>query len=480
MKYLNYIILCLVLVAFSCGPASSSDSSHTGTTQAKAQPVSASSASTLPATMPFHFEVKATDMKLSKGVQSMAAGHSGQKWLFVGGRTNGFHLTFSDSRTFPTKFSNEDFIVFDAATGQSYTLAIPDAYKVRLRATNMEYHQDGNTLYTVGGYGSNCDADNNNCYVTMPYLTAIDVPRAIDAIISGNSTALASTINSIEDKRMAVTGGVLHKLGDKFYLVFGQDYVGKYKSGLNGTYTKNVAVFTIEGSGANMKIGEYQTYTDPNPPADGQFSQYRRRDLNVTEEIFGDGTYGLAVWGGVFTIDDGGWPNPIYIKPNGNNAPDITLQSNFTLKCNYYEAANLGLYDPSTGVMYTTIFGGISNYYYNAENQLVQGTGANSLPWVNIINTLAIASDGTKEFTQPATQVLPELIGANAEFFPAESLEVFRGASEIYDLSKITGERVLVGHIAAGIRSTANQTNGINPTFANDKIYEVYLVRNQE
>lgn len=430
----------------------------------------------LPEAAPFHFEVVESSNAMTLGVQSFAAGHSGTKWMFVGGRTNGFHLTFSTTRTFPTKYSNENFVVYDVSTNSTSTLAIPDAYKIRLRATNMEYYQDGDILYCVGGYGSNCPEDNNNCYITMPYITAINVPNAIAATESGDSDKLANAIVSLEDERMTATGGILQKVGDYFYLVFGQNYKGKYKSGLNGTYTEQIARFKLNYTSTSLAIEDYKAYKDPSGKT-GFESQYRRRDLNVCEEVFGDGTVGLSVWGGVFTIDDLGWPNPIFIKPDGSRDPDISVQTDFELKCNYYESANLGLYDPSAGVMYTTLFGGVSNWFYNDQGVLVPGTNDNALPFVNIITTLGIASNGTREYVQPQDQGLPALIGANAEFFPTENLAKYEGTSEIYDLSKISGDRVLVGYIAGGIRSTAAQTRGDNPSFANEKIYEVYFVR---
>lgn len=462
-----YYIVCIALLFAGATSAQAGNNPVAG---------SAPAAVSVPAAPGFHFEVVASTNTLSKGVQSMAAGHATGHWLFVGGRTNGFHLTFSSTKTFPTKYSNEDFVVYNPATGKTTTLAIPSKYQVRLRATNMEYAQDGDILYCVGGYGSNCPEDNNNCYITMPYITAINVPKAVAAVNAGDATALAAAIISLEDERMAVTGGVMRKLGEYFYLVFGQDYVGKYKSGLNGTYTQQVARFKLAYSATELSLEGYQAFKDPATPPKNEYSQYRRRDLNVTEEIFGNGTLGLSVWGGVFTINDGGWPNPIFIMPDGDSDPSIEVQTDFEQKCNYYESANLGLYDPAKKVMYRTLFGGISNYYYSG-GKLVPGEGANALPWVNIVTTMAISADGTAEYVQPESQSMPELIGANAEFFPADDLQTYGDAHEIYDLSQINGDRVLVGHIAAGIRSTAAQTNGINPTFANEKIYEVYLVR---
>ncbi len=434
--------------------------------------------SKLPDQAPYTISVEATDMQLGYGVQSFAAGHYGGKWLFVGGRTNGFHLTSSSSKTFPTAKSNQQFMVFDLSTGESKSLDIPKKYAVRLRATNMEYFQDGDNLYAIGGYGSNCKGDKSNCYQTNPYLTAIDVPKAIAAVLAQNSTDLEAAIISLEDPRMSVTGGILRKVGDYFYLVFGQDYKLAYKSARNGVYTEEIARFKIQNDGTQLTISNYTAFTDPSG-AQGVNSQYHRRDLNTTEAVMAGGNIGLNVLGGVFTADDGGWDHPIYILPDGDNDPAITVDTTFSLKANYYESGHIQLYDGASKVMFTTLLGGITNYSYNEAGELVPMTETNWLPFSRLINTLAQADDGIREFVQSKEQSLPSIMGSNAEFFPAEGIEMIPGSHQIIDYTKLEGNPVVLGHLAGGILSSATQVNSTtNPTWADSIVYRVTLTKN--
>lgn len=440
-------------------------------------PVFAAEPATQETTMPYRLVVEETNKVLEPGVQSAAFAEHDGKWLFVGGRLQGFHRTASSSRTFPSAYSNEDFIVYDTASGQVYKAPVPAGYKVRLRSTNMEFFQDGDTLYTVGGYGSNCDDDASGCYETFPYLTAINVPKVIDAVVSDDTADIASAIVSLADNRFRVTGGILGKIGDYFYLVFGQNYEKIYKDARTGQYTEEVRRFKIHLENGQLSISDYQAFGDST--ASGTASQYHRRDLNVVETVL-NGQHSLTVLGGVFTAEDGGWPHPITIRPQSDGSVDIKVLTDFEQKANYYECAHLQVYDPTEGVMYTTLFGGISNYFYNESGELVPGTRENHLPFTNIITTIIQDTSGIREHVQPFDQGLPALIGANGEFVPTPGLAVYPGTHEILDYSKIAGDRVLVGHIVGGIHATAAQTSGINPTFASEKIYAVYLVRENE
>jgi hypothetical protein len=430
----------------------------------------------LPATLPFHLEVSEGAKSLPRGVQSFAFATSGGKWLFVGGRTNGFHLTATSMRTFPVAYANKQLLVFDPGSGQSWSRDLPAAYLPQLSATNTESHQDGDTLYVAGGYGSNCGKDTASCYGTYPNLTALKVKDVIDAVVAGDDAKLASSIVSIEDARFQVAGGVLRKVGDYFYLVMGQNYSRIYSAAVSGAYTEQVRRFKLGFDGQTLTVSDYQAFGDPSG-AQGTASQFHRRDLNVTEAITPSGNPGLNVWGGVFTADDRGWSHPIYIEPQGSAAPALTVDAAFQQKTNYYECANLLMYDAATGSMYTTLFGGISNYYYNQAGELVPGGTTNSLPFTNIISTLGRASNGTREYVQPMNQGLPALIGANAELVLAPGLPLVQGSHAIVDYAKLTGNRVLVGYLVGGIRATAWQASGTNPTYPLEKLYEVYVVR---
>ena len=73
---------------------------------------------------------------------------------------------------------------------------------------------------------------------------------------------------------------------------------------------------------------------------------------------------------------------------------------------------------------------------------------------------------------------MPALLGASAEFIHLEQVPHY--ATEIIDLSALSGDSVLIGHVVGGIKSpTLNPftNNNTGVTDANAVIYEVWLKR---
>ncbi|HEU4562447.1 MAG TPA: hypothetical protein VFS20_31745 [Longimicrobium sp.] len=432
------------------------------------------------AQLPFTFTVReAARQPGAPALQSLAWGEHDGLWLLVGGRRNGFHRTSNNESTFPSAWANDSLYVVDVAGGRTWRAPLPQQYRMLLRVNNMQYFQDGDVLYVVGGYGSNCDSDDPSCYQTYPNLTAINVPAVVQAIQAGNAAAIEAGISTVQDERMRVTGGGLKKIGDTFYLVFGQNYDNIYKGGYTGKYTEQVRAFRIGGSGGQPQILDYQAYgaTDGGGPA----SQWHRRDLNVVETVWGDGTAGIAVYGGVFTPTGGAWLNPMYVAaPAGGGPASITLDQQFKMRMSPYECAQVLMYEPASRTMYTTLLGGITDWYYNASGQLVPSSiETNWLPWTAAITTLARAANGaTTEVVQPATLQMPQRMGGNAIFVPAPSLATYGGTHEVLDYGKLPAlDSVLVGWMYGGIVATADQASEMNPTFANAKVYEVWMNR---
>lgn len=429
------------------------------------------------AQLPFSFTVReAATQPGAPALQSFAMGQADGLWLLVGGRRNGFHRTSDRESTFPSAWANDSLYVVDVARGRTWSAPLPPQYRMLLRVNNMQHAQEGSTLYVVGGYGSNCDTDDRTCYQTYPNLTAIDVPAVIRGVQARDAGAIAAGIVTVRDERMRVTGGGLKMIGDMFYLVFGQNYDSIYKGGYTGKYTEQVRSFHIANRGGVVQIQNYRAYGDPN--GGGPASQWHRRDLNVVETVYADGNPGIAVYGGVFTPQGGAWLNPMYIASGGGSA-SITLDSQFAMRMSPYECAQVLMYDPGSRTMYTTLLGGITYWYYNQAGQLVQSSIDNWLPWTAAITTLARAPNGsTREVVQPATMQMPQRMGGNAVFVPAPGLSTWAGTHEVLDYSRLpAGDSVLVGWMYGGIWATADQASEFNPTFANAKVYEVWMNR---
>ena len=416
-------------------------------------------------------------------IHSMASGtytdgEGNENWVFIGGRSNGFHRMFGPDKGFPVSKANDTLWVVSLAKNAAYGLAIPDhwAEGPQLRSTNMEYTQAGDQLFFAGGYGA--PESSGDSHMTFPSGLLIDLPTLGQAIISQDTAAAHGAISSTgTDSTLMVTGGELEPLGDRYYLVFGQDYPRTYNQ-RSGNYTNRITELSISFSDA-PKVTVGQTYTYHGQPA-SEYSTFHRRDLNVKHAYFGD-TLGLIAYSGVFTDQDGAWFTPIKMVPQADGSLKVTEDTTFVQKANLYEAASVLMYDSTTQVMYTSILGGISNYYYDdATGKLAASDTlplAGQLPFARLINTIIMTPDGTmSEYIQPEVR-LPYYLGANASFMP---LAKYLHEGEILDWTKVSdaaGEgrtAVLIGYMVGGILSGGPQSGNGNPTQANPVLYEVY------
>ena len=423
---------------------------------------------------PYIIGLRPAETQPGIGLHSFAFATHDEKWLIIGGRKDGFHRTSALGGNFTTQFANDHCIVINPATGQSWSQLLPRELRTFLRSSNMQYYQDGDVLYIVGGYGSDCEDNRPDCYGTYPNVTAIKVPEVVHGIINNNQ-GLAHHMVTIEDPRMQVTGGGLQKIGSDFFLVFGQNYKQEYEAGVTGEYTEQVRSFklSINFRKEELKISDYHEHTDPTG-VKGKTSLYHRRDLNVVEAIDANGTKGITVYGGVFDSTGGGWVNPIYIKGTGQLIK-AKVDRDFEQKTNQYECAHILMFDPTTKTMYTTLLGGIGANGY-VDSVL---TPDPLLPFVNIISTIIRRSDGsTIEAIQPATETMPKLLGANGIFVPAAEIPTYQGTDNIIDYSKLADDdAVMIGYFFGGILAFAPHSDEARPTEANNVIYEVWLNR---
>ncbi|MDP4826549.1 MAG: hypothetical protein NWR73_02615, partial [Flavobacteriales bacterium] len=108
------------------------------------------------------------------GLQAFAFGQSGGKWLIVGGRLDGLHRR-QPFAAFDIAGNNNQLIVIDPVSQQKWTAtttSLSIALQEQLSSTNMEFHQDGEYLYIIGGYGYNVASSSRK---TFDNLTAIHV-----------------------------------------------------------------------------------------------------------------------------------------------------------------------------------------------------------------------------------------------------------------------------------------------------------------
>ncbi len=412
----------------------------------------------------YSIELEAVEVPDLPGLHSYAFGQSGGKWLIIGGRKDGMHYR-QPFNSFPQTQNNTDIFVVDINTQKIWHVSLnglSTGIKEQLQSTNMNFYQDRDTLYIIGGYAFSATA---NQHITFPNLTSIQVNSVINAIINGDS--ITPFFKQISDPVFAITGGQLGKIYDTFYLVGGQKFDGLYNP-MGGhtfrqTYSNQIRKFTIDNQGAQLSFGNYDTITDP--------VHLRRRDYNLLPQIFPDGSEGYTISSGVFQAN----VDLPFLYPVDINTSGYTPITTFNQYLSNYHSAKAALFDSSNNEMHSLFFGGMSQYYYQ-NGALIQD---DNVPFVKTISRLTRFSDGTlQEFQLPIE--MPGLAGASAEFIPSENLP--HHPSEIIKLDQITQDSILIGHIYGGILSpilnpfSSNQTS---LTSADPTIYAVKLIRKE-
>lgn len=417
-------------------------------------------------TIPFNYNVSIVPKTISSfpGVHSFAFGQHNGKWLIIGGRRDGLHARQPNS-SFPAASNNTDIFVIDPATAQFWSAPLTTlaaGIAEQLQATNLNFYQDGDTLYLIGGYAFSATAQD---HITFPNLTSVQVSGLIDAIV--NSTPIAPYFKQITDQNFAVSGGQLGKIGDTFYLVGGNRFDGRYNPMGNATYVQTyvdgIRKFNLDNSGTQLSYNNYSVITDQ--------VHLHRRDYNLVPQIFPNGEEGYMISSGVFQVGvDLPFLYPVEIKASGH-----TPITSFNQYLSNYHSPKVGLYDATSNTMHSLFFGGMSQYYYS-NGTLIQD---DAVPFVKTISRVSRDENGVlQEVVFP--NEMPALLGASAEFIP--NISVPTSANGVILLSEITQDSVLIGHVVGGISSpelnpfTANNTA---VTAAHNGIYEIWLKKDQ-
>lgn len=414
-------------------------------------------------TAPFNIYLEPMNISGLGGLQSFAFGQHNGKWLLVGGRLDGLHRR-QPFAAFDIAGNNNQLIVIDPVTQQKWTAPIASlsvALQEQLSSTNMEFHQEENYLYIIGGYGYNTASAARK---TFDNLTAIDVPAVINAVI--NATSFTSYFRQISDVQFAVTGGHLKKINNTFYLIGGNKFDGNYNPMGNPTYTQvytnAIRKFNLTDDGTTVAITHLPTITDA--------TNLHRRDYNAVPQILPNGAEGITVFSGVFqpTVDLP-FLNCVII-----DSASYAVNNTFQQYYNHYHCAVLPLYSSSNNEMHNVFFGGIAQYY-DSLGVLVQD---NNVPFVKTIARVTRNSAGTMaEYKLPVD--MPSLLGAGAEFIPIASVPQFN--NEVFKLDDFTADSTLVGYIYGGISSTAANiffTNTGTQSSASSQIFKVYVINN--
>ena len=453
----------------------------------------------VPGSVPFVIEASENVSQRFPGapqLQSFAWAQWDGKWIFIAGRTSGYHGVGGKEADFPRASANARIWVVDpSGPGPARTFSFPVAdlppslgvVKDQWMSSNVLFFQDKDTLYLAGGYGQNSAGD----WVTYPVLSSVDLPSLVAGVTQGRDL-FSNSVAYVESPLVQATGGDLLKLDDgMFYIVGGHVFMGTYREfetanekntqQVSQTYLGEIRKLSVKRDGhGRLAVSLVERFQDP---------EFARRDLNAGFTILPDGhSLGAAAYGGVFTRDQLAFVKPIYWSPG--EAPKVDT---FEQKMSAYTCAKLLLFDPDSRTMYTSFFGGISGWtwdYGKNRFELAPRKGDKSEPsyfdgltWIDHITTLIRSPQKTLEAVQPSSRMAAYL-GTNAAFLPA-GLQKIRDDADVFDLRPLRGKRVLAGYLYGGIRAFPREfpyrddsplyNAGNVPTRTSDMIIAVYI-----
>ena len=419
------------------------------------------------------------------------------RWVFIGGRIGGYHAVGGGSAEFLRADASRDVWVIDTNTSPARTYHVPvtqlpaklASVGAQWASTGLLYFQDGEHLYSCGGYGQ----DENGKWLTFDVISRVNLPALIDGVIQGRIPA--ESISFARSPLVQSAGGGLIKLPDGyFYLVMGHSFQGSYTA--------------FEGRGEKNSPEAAQTYLNEirklsiKARPDGALSvvlaekfqdeiEFHRRDLNVAHYLSPSGL-GFAAYGGVFTPETQlSYSKPVYV--NSGSRP--VIDSAFDQKMNAYASAVLLMYSESTKTMYTTFFGGISRFSWNALEDVYQENPAigsktdqkylDGLQWSDQISTIRKNESDTAEMVH--SQPLPAFLGTDSVFIPVSGLARAYRDTDIIALDSQKEKKTFVGYLYGGIQAypyqfpylkTATPHNsGAVPSQSSKMILKVYVVR---
>ncbi len=414
---------------------------------------------------PFEISLEPITISGLGGIQSYAFAQNNGKWLIIGGRLDGLHRR-QPNAAFDQAGHNNQILVIDPVSKQRWSAplsSLPISIQEQLSSTNMEFYQEGDYLYCIGGYGYSATESNHTTYAKI---TAIKVPELMDAVI--NNLNFSSFFRQQTDAIFQVTGGRLKKINDVFYLMGGQKFIGKYNTigpnhgpGFVQEYTCAIRKFKISDDGVNLTINHLPSFVDS--------VNLHRRDYNAEAQILPTGEQGLTMFSGVFqsTIDIP------FLNSVNIDSTSYSVNNNFQQHYNHYHCPVIPLYSESLNEMHSVFFGGLAQFYDSA-GALVQDI---RVPFVKTIARVTRDGNGNMvEYRLPVN--MPSLLGTGAEFIPNLDLPHF--SNEVFKLDSLAGDSVLIGHIYGGISSTQANiflTNTGNQSNASSQIFKVYLKR---
>ncbi|SRR5579871_223450 len=502
--WLGLIAALFFSLAISCGP----DSATAPTPQAQ----------TPPADVPYSLELAGFSIDGLPGLHSSVYAGDEHQLIILAGRTNGMHgfptvRTTGSAPSFPADARNHKVYLVDLANkkllGSVSVDGLPQKIANQLTSSNAEFALSNGWLYIVGGYGlvnkQNASNPGLTPIYTIPTAMAIDFGALVSAVKSGkplDASFAAANIATFDDPNLQITGGALKVFNNKMLLILGHTMNGLYTAGggtMTQTYSSSVRVWEMSATraGTSVKLTATMNAMVPNHPygVDPSLDPYHRRDLPVEGAIDAAGNERIVAYGGVFVAGRfDGFVNPVYIDAAAAPAfVNLSVDKTATQLLSQYECAVIPAYSAKAKAMYSTFFGGISQYYWkdgalhHDPANLNINPPIDGLPFINSVSTLKNNySSGTPATNQylhlqqsfpPSPAQAPQCAGKPAQYLGAETRFIRAGAvphysNEVLKLDNISGPGV-IGYLVGGM--TADTMYAPANSCASNMIYTVSL-----
>lgn len=504
------VLFPLILALAGCGtsaPPASPASAPTIKADAMVTPAST------PAAVPYSITLQGFSIAGFPGVHSAVVAGTPAQLVVLGGRRNGLHgfpagKTAAAGPSFPQTEANDTVYVLDLVhqklLGSAAVSTLPVKIGNHLKSTNVQYQLLNGWLYLLGGYGPDPQL---GTLTTLDFATVIDFAALVSTVTANQplDAAFASAnVIQFEHPALALTGGDLELLTDPsgvtdFVLAFGQNYSGQYTVGgglVQQIYADGVRLFQFTYPAGSAKPSQITFVAAIPDPTKGQMTAenpFHRRDYTLRASLDKSGNRRLAAYGGVFKggrIE--GFLNPVFVSP-GPRTGTVTLTPNGTVQAmSQYDTATIQLFDSTSQTIYTTFFGGISQYYWNAATNSLKrdaldlGNGVDGLPFINSVSTLVMptATDAGNQYlhvgeTFPPYSSIPTCSGTTAPYGGAEAAFVIADGTPtatggVLQLNAIPSTSV-IGYLVGGIAASVPYPSTQGTSCASNTIYTVTL-----
>lgn len=409
---------------------------------------------------PFTLSLEEVTYSSWPGLHSFVSGEWEGRRLVMCGRIGGLHGFLPPNPFMPLE-ANKSVWMFDPETGdfwESGTSGLPDDVLLQLQSTNPQAFQRGKYLYILGGYGHDDMAMGMR---TFPSLTAVDLELLSEALLSGGD--ISPAFRSLADPMLEITGGEIGLIGDTIYIFGGHSFTGVYSKPagpqFTQVYTNQLRSFTLSDDGTVITMDNVQALTDT--------IAFHRRDLNFEPLMLPGEHPALIALSGVFQYEaDWVWLEPVLVTDTGYVVDEAFMQ-----KMNNYTCPVLSMYDAETETSYLTLFGGISQFWYDEEDgDLIEDL---NVPFVDDITTIIRTPDGgMQQYIEPVT--MSGLLGSNAEFWLMPDVPKYdHGVVRLQDIN----DETCIGYIFGGIDALIPN---FTPSTASNALFKVCITPDED